>query len=76
MDNQLSDKGWACFDAYLDEPISLNTRETFNLLYEITMLNGHAPRIEGEDYNSFKILFEGSKNLPRKRKKQLRRLLS
>lgn len=49
----------------------------FTFLKEVTLLNNKALFIEYDNYgcNSFDILFEGSKNLPRKQKKKLRKLL-
>jgi hypothetical protein len=48
----------------------------FNFLKETSFLNSKALFIEyPEGYNSFEILFEGSKNLPRKEKKKLRKML-
>lgn len=48
----------------------------FSFLNEITILNNKALYLEYPDgYTSFDILFEGSKKLPRKRKKLIRKLL-
>lgn len=48
----------------------------FTLLYELAMFNGSALYLEYPDgYTSFEILFEGSKKLPRKRKKKIRKML-
>ena len=49
----------------------------FNMLKEITLLNRRAILIEYPDgYTSFDILFEGSKRLPRKQKKYIRKLIN
>jgi hypothetical protein len=49
----------------------------FNLLYEIVMLNGKHINIQYPDgYSSTEILMEGSKRLPRKKKKKLRKLIN
>jgi hypothetical protein len=48
----------------------------FNLLKESAFLNNKALLITYPNgYTSFNILFEGSKNLPRKAKKKLRNLI-
>jgi hypothetical protein len=48
----------------------------FRFLKEVALLNNKSTLIQYPDgYNSNEILFEGSKQLPRKLKKRLRRLL-
>lgn len=50
----------------------------FPFLMEVSLLNNRALFVEypDRDYTSHDILFEGSKNLPRKKKKKLRNLLN
>jgi hypothetical protein len=49
----------------------------FPFLLEVCNLNKRALFVEYPDsgYNSFDVLFEGSKSLPRKKKKQVRKYL-
>jgi hypothetical protein len=48
----------------------------FGLLKETAFLNNKALKMDYPDgYTSVEIMFEGSKNLPRKTKKKLRKLL-
>lgn len=51
--------------------------DLFPFLMEVSLLNHRAVFIEypDSDYTSHDIMFEGSKNLPRKKKKKLRKLL-
>lgn len=49
----------------------------FGFLKDVSFLNNKALYIEyPEGYNSFDVLFQGSKILPRKKKKKLRKLLN
>ena len=47
----------------------------FNLLKEVCFMNNKAFYIKYEDHNSFDVLYTGSVNLPRKKKKRLRKMI-
>ncbi len=48
----------------------------FNFLKEVAFLNNKALKMDYPDgYTNFEIMFEGSKNLPRKTKKRLRKII-
>ncbi len=48
----------------------------FDFLKEVTLLNNKALLLQYDNgTNSHEILFEGSKNLPRKQKKKIRQLI-